>query len=342
MTKKITTLTAISFAAALTLAACGGGGGGSSGSSSSNSSSGSSGTSTTTSPTVTGTQSTPQFAANSAQLAAFNLLNQSRQQCGFAEFQENTVLDNAAQNHAKWEGANNTVSDSEQSGQTGFTGGDYQARATYAGFPSSVFVTGASGAGNPVFPASFVPATAGQQFVADVLSGVYHVIVAGYPANIIGFGEYETQTTSGAYTYTNSWQSMSFASTQAQTISNAPLTFPCSGATGLPYKVVSESPTPPNVSASGWGQAQAVFGNSTTDTIVLQTATLTDSSGNVTTLQILNSTTDPSKLIPTWEAVAYPTSPLTQNTTYTTTLTGTINGTPFSRTWSWSTGSYVS
>ncbi|WP_028214407.1 CAP domain-containing protein [Paraburkholderia mimosarum] len=338
--KNFPALTALAFAAALTLAACGGGGGGNS-SGSNNSASGTGNSSGTSSQTVSGTQTAPLYASTSAQSAAFTLLNQARQQCGFPTLQENTVLDKAAQNHSVWEGDNNTISDSEQSGQTGFTGATYADRATASGFPSSVYVTGASGAGNPAFPANFVAATAGQQFVADVLSGVYHVIVAGYPANITGFGEYETQTTSGSYTYTNSWQSMSFAGTQKQTISNAPLTFPCSGATGLPYKVVSESPTPPNVSASGWGQAQAVFGNST-DTIVLQTATLTDSSGTVTALQILNSTTDPAKLIPAWEAVAYPTSPLTPNATYTTTLTGTINGTPFSRTWSWTTGSYVS
>ncbi|CAB3805100.1 hypothetical protein LMG28688_06112 [Paraburkholderia caffeinitolerans] len=345
--KKITALTAISFAAALTLAACGGGGGGGNGGSSSNNStsgSGSPGSGTTTSPTVTGTQSTPQFAATSAQLAAFNLLNQYRQQCGFAELQENTVLDTAAANHAKWEGLNNTISDSEQSGQNGFTGGDYQARATSAGFPSTVSVGGASGGGNAVFPADFVAATAGQQFVYGLLGGVYHNVVVGYPANIVGFGESETQATVGSYTYTDSWQSMSFASTQAtpQTTGTGPLMFPCSGATGLPYRIVAESPTPPNVSGTGWGQPVSAFGLKLTDTVTIQSATLTDTSGNVITLQVLNSTTDPNKMIPAWYATAYSTSPLTPNTTYTATVTGTYNGTPFSRSYPWSTGNIVS
>ena len=336
-------LTALSFAAALTLTACGGGGGGSSSGSGSNNSasnSGSPSSGTTGSAQVTGTVSTPQYASTSAQSAAFTLLNQYRQQCGFAKFQENTVLDTAAQNHAKWEGLNSTVSDSEQSGQAGFTEGNYQARATYAGFPSSVFVTGASGAGQTVFQTDFVAATAGQQFVYGLLGGVYHAVVAAYPANIVGFGEYETQATSGSYTYTNSWQSMSFASTQSQTIGNAPLTFPCEGVTGLPYREVAEIPPAPNASASGTGTPVVVMGNAT-DTIVLQSATMTDTSGNTITLQLLNSAADPNNLIAAHEAIAYPTSPLSPNTKYTVSLTGTYNGAAFSRTFSFTTGNVI-
>jgi hypothetical protein len=345
--KKISALTGFAIAAAMALSACGGGGGGGSGSAASgsnNSSTGSSssGNASTGSPnqTVTGAQTTPQYASNSAQLAAFTVLNQYRQQCGFAAFQENTVLDTAAQNHAKYEGLNNIVTDDEDSQKSGYTGVSYSDRATKAGFPNSVFVTGASGGGNAVFPADFVATTAGQQFAYSLLSGVYHVIVTGYPANLAGFGEYETQQAQGAYTYTTSLQSLTFAFDQTQSVSNAPLTFPCSGTTGLPYRNVAEIPTPPNVSATGWGQPLAIFGNHA-DAVVIQTATLTDNSGNPVALQILNSATDPNKIIPAWEAVAYPTSPLSPNTTYNATVTGTINGTAYSRTWSWSTGNIV-
>lgn len=342
--KKISALTGFALAAALALSACGGGGGSGGSASGSNNSSGnsSSGNSSSgsTGQTVTGTQTTPQYASTSAQLAAFTLINQYRQQCGFAAFQENTVLDTAAQNHAKYEGLNSAVTDEEDSQKSGFTGVSFADRATDAGFPSSVAVGGASGGGNAVFPADFVAAKAGEQFASDLLGGVYHVIVAGYPANIVGLGEYETQATVGAYTYTDSWQSLTFALDQTRTISNAPLSFPCSGATGLPYREVAEIPTPPNVSATGAGQPLAVFGNPT-DTIVIQTATLTDNSGNQVALQILNSSTDPNKLVPAWEAVAYPTSPLSPNTTYNATVTGTINGTAYSRTWSWSTGNII-
>lgn len=343
--KKISALTAFALAAAFALSACGGGGGGGNDSASvsntpsGNSSPGNSSSGSTTQP-VTGTQTTPQYAGDSAQSAAFALLNQYRQQCGFNALQQNTVLDTAAENHATWEGLNRTVSDSEQSGQAGFTGTDYQARATYAGFPNSVFVTGASSGGDAVFSANFVAATAGQKFVYNLLGGVYHAVVAAYPANIVGFGEYETQSTSGTYTYTDSWQTVTFASTQSQSISNAPLTFPCEGVSGLPYREVGEEPTPPNASSSGTGMPVVVMGN-VGDKIVLQSATMTDGAGNVITLQLLNSATDPNNLVAAREAIAYPTSPLEANTSYMVSLTGTYNGAQFSRSFKFSTGNII-
>ena len=80
------------------LAACGGGDGGTT--SGSTSTGGTTGGTTTggtggstggTSTTVTGTLTTPQYTASSAQLAALTQLNQYRTQCGFPALQENTV-----------------------------------------------------------------------------------------------------------------------------------------------------------------------------------------------------------------------------------------------------------
>ena len=340
--KNFPALAALSFAAALTLAACGGGGGSSGGGGSNNSASGSSGTGTTTSPTVTGTQSTAQYAANSAQLAAFNLLNQYRQQCGFPTLQQNTVLDTAAQNHSKYMGLNNVFTDIETSGNNGYTGASYLDRAVYAGFPAGISLAGGSGGGNAVFTSNFSASLAGQQFIYGMIGGVYHSVIATYPANIVGLGEYETPATQGAYTYTDTFESLSVASssTQTQSLGGTPLTFPCQGITGVPYAEVGESPAAPNVSASGSGTPVVVMGNAT-DSIVLQSATMTDTGGHVITLQLLNSATDPNKFLKSSQAVAYPTSPLSPNTTYTVSLTGTYNGAAFSRSFSFTTGNVI-
>jgi hypothetical protein len=336
-------LTIAATAALLALAACGGGGGGGSSSTPSTSGTSSTGstssTSTTTPATVTGTLATPQYSANSAQLAALNLLNQYRQECGFPALQENTELDQAAEAHAQYEGLHNAVSDSETAGNTGFTGTTYIARATAAGFPSSALGIGVSGAGYAVFTSNFSATQAGQQFVYSLLSGVYHADVAAFPVNTVGIGENETQTTSGSNTYTNSWQSMSLFNTQVQTLANTPLTFPCNGVTGVPYVDVSELPTPPNVSASGAGTPVVVMGN-TSDAITLQSASMSGPSGAVA-LQILNAATDPNKELTTYEAVAYPTSPLAPNTQYSVSLTGTVNGVAFSRSFSFTTGNII-
>lgn len=89
-------LAALAAALSLTslLAACGGGGGGSTAPTSST-------TSTAASSTIPAgtTQATPTYAAGSAQLAMFTTINAYRQQCGFPALQQNTLLDQAAQNH---------------------------------------------------------------------------------------------------------------------------------------------------------------------------------------------------------------------------------------------------
>ncbi|CAE6956673.1 CAP domain-containing protein [Paraburkholderia domus] len=332
-------LTAVAIAASLTLAACGGGGGSGSPSSSGTSSSGSTGsTSTTTPAAVTGTLTTPQYAADSVQLASFNLLNQYRQECGFPALQENTILDTAAQNHAKYMGLNDVLTDSEVSGSAGFTGVTYVDRAASAGFPSSAYGPGVS-VTTSTTTGNFSALQYGQQSMYSLLGGVYHADIAAYPSNTVGIGEYETQVSSGSYQFTDSWLSLSLLNTQVQTLANAPLTFPCQGVTGVTYKEVGEIPSPPNVSSSGWGTPIVVMGN-ITDVIVLQTATVAGPSGNVA-VQILNSATDPNKELNGYQAVAYPTAPLTPNTQYSVSLTGTVNGTAFSRSFTFSTGNIV-
>ncbi|WP_412530478.1 CAP domain-containing protein [Burkholderia lata] len=338
MTKlKTISLSALSVAAALALAACGGGG--DSGSTNSGSTGNNPNPSNPPSTSVPGTVDTPQYAAGSAQLAAMNLLNQYRTQCGFPALKQNTVLDQAAQNHAKYIGLNGAVTDTESSGNQGYTGASYSDRAVAAGFPTGTIGIGASGAGNAVFTSNFNATLAGQQFVYSLLGGAYHAVVATFPVDNVGLGESETQVVSGSYTYTESWQSVSMYGAVAQPLSNGPKTFPCDGVTGVPYREVGEIPAPPNVSNSGWGTPVTVMGN-LTDVIVLQSASITGPSGAVA-VQVLNSDSDPNKLLGKYQAVVYPTSPLQPNTKYSVTINGTANGTAFSRNFSFTTGNVV-
>ncbi|WP_186141554.1 CAP domain-containing protein [Burkholderia gladioli] len=346
--KKITTisLSAIAAAALLALAACGGGGGDSGSASSGSTNTGSTGNNQnpsnpgTPSAAVPGTVASTQYPAGSAQLAALNLLNQYRSQCGFPVLKQNTVLDQAAQNHAKYIGLNGVVSDTEVSGNQGYTAATYTDRAVLAGFPSNSVGIGASGAGNAVFTSNFDPTLAGQQFVNALLGGVYHAVVATFPVDNAGFGEFETQVASGSSSFTESWQSVSLYSNHTQPIANSPMMFPCDGVTGVPYRGIGEIPAPPNVSSSGWGTPISVMGN-LTDTVVIQSASVTGPSGAVA-VQIINSDTDPNNLLGKYQAVAYPTSPLQPNTAYSVTITGTINGKAFSRSASFTTGNVVS
>jgi uncharacterized protein YkwD len=324
---KTSALTAVSIAAALALSACGGGGG-----SSSTATAQPASAPATTPAILAGTLTTPQYAANSAQLAAFNLLNQERQQCGFPALQENSILDQAAQAHAQYESANNVVSDTEVSGNAGFTGVTYTDRAVHFGFSQNVSLGGVSA--GYYTNAKLTETQYGQQLVYGWLSGVYHIAIAAWPVTAVGVGEFET-TYNG---FPQVWASMSLANLQPMTTSS-PLTFPCQGTTGVAYKANGETPIPPNTSGP-WGTPVAVSGNPT-DTIVLQSGTMTDTSGHVINLQLLDSANDPNKLLAAYEAVAYPSTPLSPNTAYSVSITGTVNGTAFSRSFSFTTGNVV-
>ncbi|WP_225031143.1 CAP domain-containing protein [Paraburkholderia sp. XV] len=325
MKKNISALTAVSFAAAIALSACGGGGGGNGGSPAA-------GASTPAAATNPANVSTPQYTADSFQLTAFNLLNQQRQQCGFPALQENTALDNAAAAHAQYQGTNNVVSDSEASANPGYTGATYVDRASHFGYTQNVGFVGVSG--GFFTNATWTEAQYGQQAVYGLISGVYHIDIAVAPTTAVGIGKVAT-TFNG---FPQQWYSMTLADYKP-VITNAPLTFPCQGTTGVAYSAGGEIPTPPATSGN-WGTPVAVAGNQT-DTIVMQTGTMTDASSHVITLQVLDSAKDPNKILPAWMGVAYPTTPLSPNSQYTVSLTGTINGTAFSRTFTFTTGNIV-
>lgn len=319
-------LTALSLAVTTMLAACGGGGGGSS--------SGAAPSNPASAPaTNPANLSSPQYAASSTQLAAFNLLNQQRQQCGFPALQDNSILDQAAQAHADYMGLNNgTITDTEVAGNAGFTGITYGDRAVHFGYPQSVYAGGVSE--GYYTNATLSNAQYGQNLVYGWLSGVYHIAVGVWPVTAIGVGINST-TFNG---FPEIHATLSIANLQPMP-GNTPLTYPCQGTTGVPYQSLGETPSPPNTSGA-WGTPVAVAGNPS-DTIVLQAGTMTDASGHVIALQLLDSANDPNKLLPAFEGVAYPATPLTANTTYAVSLTGTINGTAFSRSFSFTTGNIV-
>ncbi|MGF6537174.1 CAP domain-containing protein [Paraburkholderia youngii] len=336
MKKNISALTAVSLATALALSACGGGGGGSSGSSNGGSSNNNGSSSTPPASTATSANvTTPQYAADSAQLAIFNTINQQRQQCGFPALVENTQLDQAAQAHASYMGQNaGTITDTEVAGNPGFTAVTYADRAVHFGFPGSQTVYAGGESAGYYTNAKLTEAAYGQQIAYEWMSGVYHIAIAVWPITEIGVGWNEF-TYNG---YPAIQSSVSIANMQPLA-GSLPLTFPCQGTTGVPYLSAGETPMPPNTSGS-FGMPVAVVGN-TTDTIVLTSGTYTDTSGSVITLQILNSSTDPNKELPPFEAVAYPAAPLTANTAYSVSLTGTRNGVAFSRNFTFTTGNIV-
>ncbi len=69
---------------------------------------------------VSGTLSSPTYPAGSLQLALFQNLNQARGLCGFPALLENTILDQAAEAHQKYQVANSSGADTEVCRQVRF------------------------------------------------------------------------------------------------------------------------------------------------------------------------------------------------------------------------------
>lgn len=333
-----TVLTATALASAVMLAACGGGGDAGNSSAgetgaaaiggSSTVNTGSAQQSSPATSTTPGTQTSPQYPADSAELAAFNLINQLRTQCGFPAYQESTSLDQAAQAHATYMSLNGVISDSETSGNPAFTGVSYLDRATAAGFSNG----DVGGVSSGYYTTSKLSRTQyGQQHVLSLLGGVYHIGAAAWPVSMLGIGVSET-TFNG---YPDVRATLSLAGFKVMP-GNMPLTLPCEGTMGVAAQSFGEKPSPPSTSGP-WGTPIAVVGNAT-DTVVLLTGSMTDKAGHTIALKLLSSTTDPNRLLSPFEAVAYPTTALQPNTRYTVVLTGTINGAEFSRSFSFTTG----
>jgi hypothetical protein len=268
----------------------------------------------------------------------FNQINAYRQTCGFPAVQQNTLLDQATQKHAQYMVLNGDQgSDVEASGNPGFTGVDYMARAISAGWPQSVGVGGgwagwfANGSG------IVANEQLGQMLVGFWSTAVYHqFLVAGVPVNFVGLGV--AQTSSNAY------QQIALASESVAingasiSQSSSPMTFPCQGVTGIPYKVQGEVPQPPGASSSGYGPSIAVMGNIGDQITLTQASIIDTTNGQVIPMNVLDSATDPNKELTPYNAAAYPVAPLSPNTSYEVNLSGAVNGQPFSRSFTFTTG----
>lgn len=304
------------------LAACGGGGGGST----STNTASSGGTST-----GSGTLTSPQYTAGSPELAAFNQLNTERQECGFPAVSENTLLDQAATNHMTYMQDNAYVGHNETSGNPGYTGATPQARALYVGYATA---GGFAGELN----GEFTTDVGGSLSVVGFTSVPYHEALFFTPTNDFGM-TYNTVTLGPSATYYVPEITTGYQGT-APALSSSPLTFPCQGTTGVDYESAqAESPAPLgiNTQTNPIGTPIAVIGN-ISDTIVLSSGQLTGPGGTVINLDLLDSANDTNHEMQPYEASAFSASPLQPNSSYSATITGTINGTAFSRNFSFTTG----
>lgn len=328
----------------LALVACGGGGGGDS-------------TAVTPGavlPTTTVTIPASSYAAGTAELAGYTVLQQARVLCGFGALRQDTRLDAAALNHARYltsisvTGGTSVLSHYEDITTDPYYTGFYPwDRTTATGYGDRVAeileatVWDYDINNPPVFPTL---AQRGADSMRSLLNTVYHLTGAMFAGADVGFGVDVLTMATGA---TSRREEYRFGSLNGFQTSAAPLgsgnvaTYPCQGSTGIPPAFVpaNESPNPfPAMTSTSQTVGPPVYLKVDAGQVLRVTSGSVSLNGMSVPTTVMTAANDPNRELGSNEVFVIPTIALAPNTTYQVNLAGTINNTPFNRNFTMSTG----
>lgn len=315
------------------LAACGGGGSG-----------GSSAPATATpadQPPV-GSVPAPTYSAGTEEVAAFQLLNAERSRCGFGLLAQNAQLDQAAQAHADWSLRNDQMGHYESSslpnGYSGVTPGD---RAAAAGYVTSY------GVGEGIaYDYSTNKTGFGGGSVRGLLSAPYHQYTLLAPTFMdVGLSIRSPADAGAAVTRVHANFNLGTKTGFQYLSASEVVSYPCDGTTGVNYQLQGENPNPVpgrDLVASPLGHPVMLmvrYGQP----LVISSATMTkvSNSSNIPLRAPISATNDPNNVFQSVGGhVGYviPDGPLEPSTSYYVTINGTNAGTPFTRQFTFTTG----
>ena len=298
-------------------------------------------------PIVTDTQ-TSTYAAQglTEEAAAFELLNQERARCGFGTLRQNAALDKAAKAHADWQNLNGYYGHLEDSKKpNGFTGVAPWDRIIAAGYGTVGDLTDEI-AGARSFFEEISKIGFGTQGMRGLLNAPYHMrgLLAGYrdvgisvrTSEEVGtdFGQLILQI-NPAYLHTNPRQELS-----NQDVS----TYPCQGTTGTDYQLDGEIPNPVpgrdlrTNPLGGTVFVQLRYGNKLVFTSATMTQVSGDGAGTAVTLRDPVTSANSGNAFQSHQGYIVADAPLEPNTQYEVVINGTNNGTPFTRQFTFTTG----
>lgn len=285
----------------------------------------------------------PSYAINSEELAAFNLLNAERQRCGFGLLKQDTRLDQAAQAHADWVNINGVASHEETPGTPGFTGYSSAYRIAVTGYAAlgdfesqDDFVT-LSGTSNK--------AGVGTRAIRDLLNAPYHAasLLDGFKdigISIRSSSEVSTPYTSSVVAQFN--PAYKYSEGRQQPATGTVRTYPCAGSTGVGRMLTSEMPNPVpgrDLAANPLGSTISIQVNQGETLVITNASMINTSISEVVALRTpVTASNDPNGRLSANKAFVSANNTMSPNTTYQVTLNGTVDGTPFSRTFSFTTG----
>lgn len=281
------------------------------------------------------------YAAASEDESAFNLLNAERARCGYGYLSQDTRIDAAARAHADYQLINWTNSHYETFGNPGFTGQNGGARIGYQGYSWAAYGDNIS-----MKLGSNSKTGYGEKSVRDLLSAPFHSnSLLGFFRDV-GFGIRNNvdagSANSGAVTQIN--LAYTSAAGKQEPASDTVLTYPCQGTTGVNYQLRNESPNPvPNRDLWNNPLGHPILMRVKDGQVLSVTsATMTHVATNTSvTLRSVAQTKadDTNGLFRSNEAYVIPDGPLTANATYSVTISGTNAQVPFTKTFTFTTGS---
>lgn len=271
----------------------------------------------------------------SEKVAVFSLLNAYRSQCGFGMLAQNSLLDQAAQNHAQY----SKISQQghiESSGVAGFTGvspGDRVAATGYSwssvGEILGIQVWGAGVAGNVTYDLVSVAQLSATANLKGLLSAPYHLAGAMSLNRDIGIGVNNTGDAIFSVKPLNINIATQSNKPQQRIASNAIITFPCNGTTRIEPVFASEDPDPfPDVNRNITPYGQPVYvmtAVGSTVTLDAVRSTITPRGGVALPTRLLTQSNDPNARLTSNQAFLVPTTRLADNATYDVVLNGTLS-----------------
>lgn len=348
------------FATLLTLGllACGGGGSSGSGGGGANS------TATSTSPTTIASTAVTipagNYATGSAELGGYKTLQTARVLCGFGALRQNTRLDAAALNHARYLTSESIATgtslldhleiNTANSYYKGYAPWDRTSHTSqfYGDQVAEILeaTTWDYDVANP--PAFPTLEQRGTNSMISLLTTVYHLQGALYDGVDVGFGADLRTTANGTSRHEeyrfgslNGWQTQSFVLGASQVA-----TYPCQGSANVPtsFAPAYESPNPfPTMTSPLQVVGPPIYLKADFPQVLTLTSSTISGAGAVVPTTVLTHANDPARdgsgqpFIGNHEAFVVPTTALRADTDYQVDVAGTVDGTAFNRSFSFRT-----
>ena len=286
-----------------------------------------------------------------AQKVVYDIFNKARGDCGFGYMTRNAKIDQAATAHARYNVLNMTLGHYQIKDKPGFTGVDPWARMTAAGYANNPYGSNEVATDFQLYyPKDKV--LAATKAAIQLLSAPYHqaAILGSIGQSDIGVGVQSTAPDAQADVLSQGYVAVNVVADfgtpiggRQQSLASGDIrTYPCEGTTGTAYQLVGEDPNPvPGRYLLNNPIGQPIFVMvARGHTLTIVDVTLTGPDGAVlAVLPTLNSSNDTTqRFLEPHYAIIMPDKPMLPMTTYKVVINGKDNSTPFTRQFSFTTG----